>query len=168
MKSGDSVDLTAWILKHESYNGDADAHIVFQPKALTDGLKKVSKLFVKEARFENVLIIESKYGKITMTAKPVKKSIYATSSQDAGDTTYVHEFSFPEAECLTGVNSFRILVDAPKFQNMVKDIAALKPNAISVQMKYAVKDNEDAPTTDTIAISGSGVPLAFLTMPTKL
>ena len=170
VKSGDSVDLTAWILKHESYNGDADAHIVFQPKALTDGLKKVSKLFVKEARFENVLIIESKDGKMTMTAKPVKKSAYSTLPQDAADmeAEYLHEFTFPEAECLTGVNSFRILVDAPKFQNMVKDIAALKPNAISVQMKYAVKDNEDAPTTDTIAISGSGVPLGVLTMPTKL
>ena len=84
------------------------------------------------------------------------------------EAEYLHEFSFPEAECLTGVNSFQILVDAPKFQNMVKDIAALKPNAISVQMKYAVKDDEDAPTTDTIAIRGSGVPLGVLTMPTKL
>ena len=169
-RAGDSVDLTDWILKHHNFQGETDDAIAFEPKALLNGLKKVSKLFIREAKFENILIIEGKMGNITMTAKVVKKRGYATYPKEAADmqAEYLHEFSFPEAECLTGVNSFRILVDGKRFESMVRDLAVSKPDAIRVQMKCAVADSEDKPSQDTIVVSGTDLPLGFITMPAKL
>ena len=171
VKSGDSVDLTDWILKHQTHNGDNDDYIAFEPKALTNGLKKVSKLFIRDRRVNNVLVIEGNQdGNITMTAKPVKSNGYATLPEYAADmqAEYVHEFTFPEAECLTGVNSFRILVDARKFESMVRDLAVLKPNSIGVQSKYGIPDSDGEARYDALVVSGTDLPLGFITMPAKL
>ena len=43
VRAGDAIDLTGWILKHVGYFGENDDYLAFDPKALTNGLKKVSK-----------------------------------------------------------------------------------------------------------------------------
>ena len=59
-RAGDSVDFTDHILKHITYHSEDSNYLAFDPKALTAGLKKVSKLFSKEKRVENIVVIDVK------------------------------------------------------------------------------------------------------------
>ena len=168
VRAGDAIDLTDWILKHQSYNGADDDSIAFDPKSLTDGLKKVSKLFSKEKRVENVVIIEGNQdGNITMTAKPYNTSIYARSVAKI-EAEYIHQFTPAQAECVTSANHFQIGVDGKKFQSMVRDLSVAKGTCISVQAKYTDKADDNAPNQDAIVVSGTNTPLAFIAMPKKL
>ena len=159
-RAGETNDVIGWITKHQTHSLSNDP-LFFDPKALTDGLKKVSKLFIKEGRFDNVLIIDCKDGHITMTAKPVKRynaSIYTTDAA-AMSTEYIHTFT--EAEAYNpSHNDFRIQADAVKFQSLVKDLCVLKPNQISVTLKHT--------DPDVIAVTGTQLPLGFFVMPVKL
>ena len=95
-RAGETNDVMGWILEHQTH-ALSDDPLFFDPKALTDGLKKVSKLFVKEARFDNVLIIDCTDGNITMTAKPVKRYNAATYASDAtGEAEYLHRLRKPK------------------------------------------------------------------------
>ena len=159
-RAGDTNDVMEWITNHQPHVLSDDS-LSFNPKALTDSLKKVSKLFIKEARFDNVLIIDCKDGNVTMTAKPVKKYGASTYANDAAamNTEYLHTFT--EAEAVNPSHSdFRIQTDASNFQSLVKDLCVLKPNQISVRLKYS--------DPDVIAVTGTNLPLGFITMPVKL
>ena len=168
-RSAESVDLTDYIRSHEEYEGDADDHITFEPKALASAMKKVSKLFARGKLFTNVLIIESRGDRITMTAKPVKDSGYGQSQREKLDmeTEYVHVFDTDEAKNLTG-NNCHIRIDAKTFDNMRKDLAATKPDWIHFQAKYGMPDGQDNPTHDPLIMGGTSSMLAFIATPSKL
>ena len=168
VKAGDSIDLTEWIERHVSYNGDDDDYIAFNPTALKNGLKKVSKLFSKEKKHTNVVVIEGNQdgNHITMTAEVYKKSIsYSRMKMDA---EYVHSFDATEAEVVTSANHWKILVDGNKLQSIVTDLAGFKPNVISVNAKYGIPDTDGASRYDAVVISGADSPLQFITNPLKL
>ena len=171
VRAGDALDLTEWIQRRVTHYTEADNYLAFDPKALTSGLKKVSKLFMKDKKFTDVLIIESDAdGKVTMTTKP-KKAGYGTPTgqeQQAMQSEYVHEFSPSEVRCTTGVRPFRIRVDARKFQEMVKALVVSKPKYISVMAKYGVLDVDGEPAHDAVLVSGTELPLSFVTMPVEL
>ena len=159
-QAGDTNDLMEWITEHQTHSVSDDS-LSFDPKALTDGLKKVSKLFMKASRFDDVLIIACKDGDITMTATPVKRYNAATSVADdaAMNTEYLHTFT--QAEAFTPSHSdFRIQVDANKFQSLVKALCVSKPNRIRIRLKYG--------TPDVIIVTGTMLPLGFIMMPVKL
>ena len=168
-RSADAVDLTDYIQDHEVYEGAADDHITFDPKALTSGFKKVSSIFVKDKRFTNVLIIEGRGDRITMTAKPVNDSNRFHDQQQARDmdTEYVHAFDASEAQNRTG-NNFHIRMDANTFDNFRKDLMATKPNQIHLRAKYGMPDGQDNPTHDPIMMRVPNSELAFIATPTKL
>ena len=161
-RAGEVFDGLKFIMNHQSHDPENDDYLAFEPKPLTDGLKKVAKLFIKDRRITNVLVIEGDQdGRITMTTKPVRKFGYSHLSEYAADmqAEYVHTFS--ESEVLNPTRrDFRILVDAVKFQNMVKDLAISKPNFINVVSKGAMND--------AIVISGTLLDLGFIAMPAKL
>ena len=163
VRAGDAIDLTDWIMSRVTYNGDDDDYVAFDPKALKDGLKKVSKLFSKEKGVENFAVIEGNQdGNITMTAKAVKGTY--TKSAVALQAEYIHNFSETEAEVVTSANHFQIGIDGKKFESMVKDLAALKPEKIGVQAKYA---DDDAISQDVICVNGTDLPLGFIAIPKK-
>ena len=168
-RSADAVDLTDYIQDHEVYEGAADDHITFDPKALASGFKKVSSIFVKDKRFTNVLIIEDRGDRITMTAKPVNDSNRFHDQQQARDmdTEYVHTFDASEAQNRTG-NNFHIRMDANTFDNFRKDLMATKPNQIHLQAKYGMPDGQDNPTHDPIMMRVPNSELAFIATPAKL
>ena len=168
-RSADAVDLTDYIQSHEVYEGDADDHITFDPKALASGFKKVSKLFIKDKMFTNVLMIEGRGDRITMTAKPVNDSNRLHDQQQARDmaTEYVHAFDAAEAKNLTG-NNFHIRMDANTFDNFRKDLMATKPERIYFQAKYGMPDGQDNPTHDPIMMRVPNSELAFIATPTTL
>ena len=168
-RSAEPVDLTDYIRSHETYEGDADDHITFDPKALASAMKKVSKLFARGKLFTNVLIIEARGDLITMTAKPVKDSGYLESGREKMDmeTEYVHVFDTAEAKNLTG-NNTHIRMDANTFDNMRKDLAATKPDWIHFQAKYGMPDGQDNPTHDPIMMRVPFSELAFIATPSKL
>ena len=169
VRAGDAIDLTDWILKRVGYFGVTDDLITFDPKALKDGLKKVSKLFVKENRVENVLIIEGNaMGNITMTAKAVKGSYNFNKTAVAMPAEYIHNFTQAEAEFVTEAKPIRIQVDARKFEGMVRDLAASKPEKIAVHALYGDSDNENAPNQDAVLVSEPDAKLGFILHPEKL
>ena len=167
-RAGDAIDLTDWIVKHITYHSEDSNLLAFDPKALTAGLKKVSKLFVKENRVENIVVIDVKDGKITMTAKAVKTSYFSPNTAVNMPAEYIHEFKAGDARCVQTADEFQINVDGAKFQSMVKDLTLAKAEKICVAAKYAVKDDDDAPSHDRICVSGTSEPIGFLTMPQKL
>ena len=169
VRAGDALDLTDWIQKRIGYFGATDDLIKFDPKALVDGVKKVSKLFVKEPRVTNVLIIEGDaMGNITMTAKAVKGSYNFDKTAIAMPAEYIHNFTASEAEFVTETKPVRIQVDARKFESMVKDLAASKPEKIAVQALYGDSDNENAPDQDAVLVSEPDAMLGFILHPEKL
>ena len=169
VRAGDAIDLTDWILKRVGYFGVTDDLITFDPKALKDGLKKVSKLFVKENRVENVLIIEGNaMGNITMTAKAVKGSYNFNKTAVAMPAEYIHNFTQAEAEFVTEAKPIRIQVDARKFEGMVRDLASSKPEKIAVHALYGDSDNENAPNQDAVLVSEPDAKLGFILHPEKL
>lgn len=171
VRAGDAIDLTKYIMRHRNHNGENDDYIAFDTKALTNGIKKVSKLFISDKRIENILIIEGNPdGNITMTAKPVTKKNYSTLPQYAADmqAEYIHDFDNSEVECVTSANHFRIQVDGRKFQNMVRDLAVSKPERICVQSKYGIPDADGGARLDAVIVSGTDVPLGFIAMPAKM
>ena len=169
VRAGDALDLTDWILKHITYNGADDDCLIFDPKALTNGLKKVSKLFSKEKRVENIAVIEGNQdGNITMTAKAMRGSYHFNRTAVDLEAEYIHHFTEFEAECVTSANHFQINVDGRKFQSLVKDLSVSKPKSISVQAKYAVRDNEDTPNQDTIIVTATNQPLGFIVVSKEL
>ena len=169
VRAGDTLDLTDWILKHLTFNGENDDCLIFDPKALKDGLKKVSKLYVKEKRVENIAVIEGNQdGNITMTAEAVKGSYHFNRTKVAMEAEYLHEFTTDEAECLTSANHFRIRVDGRRLESLVKDLSVSKPKFISVQAKYAVDDDDDAPNQDTIVVTATNQPLGFIVVSKRL
>ena len=162
-RAADSVDLTDWIMERLTYHNDNNDYLTFQPKALTDGLKKVSKLFSKERKNLNVVVIEGNQdGNITMTAEVYNKSLY-TYYPVKMDAEYIHYFTETEAKVVTGANHFRICVDGKKFVNMVKDLSVSKPKFIQVAALYAVEESEVAPNSDVVVVSGTDLPLGFIT-----
>ena len=168
-RAGESVDLTDWIVERLAYHNDENDYLSFQPKALTDSLKKVSKLFSKEKKHTNVVVIEGNPtgNHITMTAEVYNKSLSTYYSVDM-DTEYIHYFTETEAEVVTGANHFRIVVDGKQFVNMVKDLSVSKPKFISVQALYADAESEVAPNSDVVVVSGTDLPLGFITSPKKV
>ena len=169
-RSADAVDLTDYIQSHEVYEGDADDHIIFDPKALASGFKKVSKLFIKDKRFTNVLMIEGRGDRITMTAKPVNDSNRLHDPQQARDmaTEYVHVFDAAEAKNLTGNHNFHIRMDANTFDNFRKDLMATKPERIHLQAKYGMPDGQDNPTHDPLMMIVPNSELTFIATSTTL
>ena len=166
-RSGDSIDLTEWIERHVSYNGADDDYIAFNPTALKKGLKKVSKLFSKEKKHTNVVVIEGNQdGNITMTTEVYKKSFSYT--RVAMDVEYVHSFDASEAECVTSANHWKILVDGRKFQSIVTDLAGAKSKVISVNAKYGIPDTDGNSRYDAVVISEADSPLQFIANPLKL
>ena len=158
-RAGEMNAMMGWITEHQTH-ALTDDSLSFDPKALTDGLKKVSKLFIKEARFDNVLILDCTNGNITMTAKPVKKYGASTYANDAAamDTEYLHRFT--EAEAINPSHGdFRIQMDGVKFQSLVKDLAVSKPNQIHVRLKHS--------DPDVIIVTGTKLPLGFFVVPVK-
>ena len=160
-RAGEVFDGLKFIINHLSHDAENDDYLAFEPKPLTDGLKKVSKLFIRDKRVTNVLVIEGKDSRITMTPKPVKKFGYSHLSEHAADmqAEYVHTFSNTEVLNPTH-RDFRVLVDAVKFQNMVKDLAISRPNFINVQCKREMND--------AMVINGTLLDIGFLAMPAKL
>ena len=166
VRAGDAIDLSDWILTRVTYNGDDDDCVFFEPKALTDGLKKVSKLFSKEKRVENIAVIAGNQdGNITMTAKAMRGSYSFNRTEVKMEAEYIHNFSETEAECVTSANHFQIGIDGKKFQSIVRDLSVTKGKCINVQAKYAVKDDDNAPNQDTIVVSGTNTPLGFIAIP---
>ena len=168
-RSADAADLTDYIRSHEDYEGDADDHITFDPKALASGFKKVSKVFVKGRLFTNVLIIEGRGDRITMTAKPVKNSGYGSSQCETLDmgAEYVHAFDASEAKNLTS-NNFHIRMDANTFDNFRKDLMATKPDQIHLQAKYGMPDGQGNPTHHPILMRVLNSQLTFIATPSTL
>ena len=167
-RAGDTNDLTDDILRHESYQGEDDDLVIFESKALVNGMKKVAKLFVKDKQVEDVVVIAGNQdGNITMTVKAYKKSSFSRTLADMS-AEYIHAFTETEARCVTSANHFQIGVDGKKFQSMIKDLMVSKPKNISVQAKCADKTDENAPNPDSIVISAFNSPLGFLTSPEKL
>ena len=167
VRAGDTLDLTEWLQKHIGYFGATDDLIAFQPKALVDGMKKVSKLFVKEARVENIVIIEGDAdGNITMTAKAIKGTY--TKSKVNMPASYTHAFSDTESDFVSEAKPFRIQVDGKKFQNMVRDLAASKPEKITVHALYGDKADDNAPNQDAVVVSEPDATLGFILHPKKL
>ena len=162
-RSGDSLDLTDWILKHLTHHGDNDDYLAFEPKALTDGLKKVVKLFSKDKKNTNFVVIEGKDGNnITMTAEVYNKFNFSHYKVEM-DTEYIHEFTETEAQRVIGADDFRIVVDGKNFQSMVRDVAVSKPKFIQLAAKYAVEESEVAPNSDTVLVTATDSPLGFIT-----
>ena len=167
VRAGDTLNLTNWLQKHIGYFGADDNLIAFDPKALTDGMKKVSKLFVKEARVENIVVIEGDAdGKITMTAKALKGTY--TKSKVNMPASYTHAFSDTEIESVTEAKPFRIQVDGKKFQNVVKDLAASKAEKVTVHAIYGDKADDDAPNQDAVVVSEPDAKIGFILSPKKL
>ena len=167
VRAGDALDLIDWIQKRIGYFGATDDLIAFQPKALVDGMKKVSKLFVKEPRVENIVIIEGDAdGKITMTAKAIKGTY--TKSKVNMPASYTHAFSDTESDFVSEAKPFRIQVDGKKFQSMVKDLAASKPEKVTVHALYADASNDNAPNQDAVVVSEPNATLGFILHPKKL
>ena len=167
-RAGESVDLTDWIVERLDYHGEDNDYLTFQPKALTDGLKKVSKLFSKEKKHANIVAIEGNQdGNITMTAGVYNKSL-STYYSVAMDAEYIHSFEADAAEVVTGANHFRIVVDGKQFVNMVKDLSGSKPKFIQVAALYADAESEVSPNSDVVVISGTDLPLGFIMMPKKV
>ena len=164
-RAGDAIELTEWIQRHISYNGPDDDYIAFNPTALKNGLKKVSKLFSKEKNHTNVVIIEGNtLGNITMTAEVYKKSI--SYSRVPMDVEYVHSFDADAAK--SKVEHWKILVDGRKFQSIVTDLAIPKSNVISVNAKYGIPDTDGDSRYDAVVISGAESPLQFIANPLKV
>ena len=162
-KAGDAIDVTDWILKRLKYHDENNDYLAFEPKALTDGLKKVSKLFSKEKKHLNVVVISGNAtGNITMTAGVYNKYSYSYYPVDM-DTEYTHEFTEAEANRVMGDGDFRIVVDGKKFVNMVKDLSVSKPKFIQVAALYAVEESEVAPNSDTVVVTGTDLPIGFIT-----
>ena len=155
-RAGETNDMMDWILEHQTHSLSDDP-LFFDPKALTDGLKKVSKLFVKENRVENIVVIDVSDGRITMTAKAVKG--YFTKTAVDLPAEYIHTFTQDEANNPSH-SDFRIQTDAVKFQSLVRDLCVLKPNQISVTLKHT--------DPDIIIVTGTQSPLNFFVMPVKL
>ena len=169
-RAGDAIDLTDWIVERLAYHNDNNDYLAFQPKALTDGLKKVSKLFSKERKHTNVVVIEGNpNGNITMTAEVYNKSL-STYYPVNMDTEYIHEFTEAEANRVTdfGNADFRIVVDGKKFVNMVKDLVASKVKTLYVQALYADAESKVSPNSDVVVVSGTDLPLGFITSPKKV
>ena len=168
-KSADAVDLTDYIQDRECYEGDVDDHITFEPKALASAFKKVSKLFIRDRQITNVLIIEGRGDRITMTANPIKDSGYSHSQREALDmgTEYVHVFDTTEAQNLTG-NNTHIRMDANVFESFRKDLTATKPDVIYLQAKYGMPDGQNNPTHAPILMHVPDSELAFIATPTTL
>ena len=172
VRAGEALDLTEFIERHVTHNGDDDDYIAFNPKALTNGVKKVSKLFMRDAKFENIVIIEGNPdGNLTMTAKVVKKRMFGSSPSEAVDmqAEYVHSFDADAAECVTSANHFRILVEGKRLETMVRDVSSWKPNIISVELKKGIPDKDGEARYDAVVIAGTpNSPLGFLANPAKL
>ena len=162
-RAGDSIDLTDWIVKHLTHHGENDDDLAFEPKALTDGLKKVAKLFVKEKRVENIVVIEGEDGRITMTAKAVKGGYFSPKTAVNMPVEYTHNFTEAEAQCVKTADEFRINIDGTKFQSMVRDVAVSKSKYIQMAARYADEENEVAPNRDTVLVTATDSPLGFIT-----
>ena len=100
----------------------------------------------------------------------MKSKGYATLPEYAADMAaeYIHEFSDAEAEFVTDAKDFRILVDARKFESMVRDLAVSKPKFIGVQSHYGIPDGDGDARYDALVVNGTDLPLGFITTPAKL
>lgn len=171
VRAGDAIDLMDWLMQVRTHHTEADTYIAFEPKALIDGLKKVSKLFINDKKFTNVLIIESNAdGAITMTSEVSKSSFRMPTGQQAIDmaSEYIHVFADTDAKYVLGEKDFRVQVDAKKFQNMVKDLAVSKPKYIQLNANSAVPSVDDDSTRELLNITATTSPLGFIAMPAKL
>ena len=129
-RAGDAIDLTDWITKRIMHHANNNDYLAFEPKALTDGLKKVASLFSKEKKNTNFVVIEGDAkGNITMTAEVYNKYSYTYYPVET-DTEYIHNFTAAGAQRVMGDGDFKIRVEGKKFQNMVKDLAKAKPKFI--------------------------------------
>ena len=167
-RAGDTLDLTDWILKRLTHHDDDNHYLAFAPKALTDGLKKVAKLFSKDRKNLNVVIIKGNAtGNITMTAEVYNNYNFSYHPVKM-DTEYIHEFTEAETKRVMGNGDFRIVVDAKQFVNMVKDLAVSKPKFIQVAALYAVEKSETVLNSDVVVVSGTDLPLGIITSQKQL